>query len=142
MHVISADAARARRRFEVSADSTYRFDRFSLCPLRLHVALYAAQNLANLHLLRRAGSPYVRGVVGAATAFESKVAESTLSPTWNESYEVGCLPGERVELQVVDRDAGKRTGQNLGIVDLGIVNDFENHDDDTSNQQALAVPGS
>ena len=93
--------------------------------MRLHVEMHGAHNLTNVHLLRRAGSPYVRGVVGSATYFESRVVEATLAPVWNEVCVVGCLPGERLEVQVVDRDAGKRTGPNLGAVDLGTVDDLE-----------------
>ncbi|KAJ1462297.1 hypothetical protein M885DRAFT_456891 [Pelagophyceae sp. CCMP2097] len=124
MFTCTADAARARRRFDAQ-DATYRFDRLQLCPLRLRVEVHAAKSLANLHLLRRAGSPYVRGVVGGATFFESRVAEATLAPVWHEAYELGCSPGERISVQIIDRDAGKRTGSNLGAVDLGLVDDLD-----------------
>lgn len=121
---VSVETLRACRRFEPASEARYRFDRLSLCPLRLRVDLHAARNLQNLHLLKRAGSPYVRCVVGGAVFFESRVVEGDLSPVWNETYEVGCKPGERVELQVLDRDAGLIKSQNLGDLDLGSVDDM------------------
>lgn len=121
---VSVEAMRAYRRFELASEARYRFDRLSLCPWRLRVDVHAARNLENVHLLKRAGSPYVRCVVGGAVFFETRVVEGELSPVWDESYEVGCKPGERVELQVLDRDAGLMRSQNLGELDLGVVDDM------------------
>lgn len=121
---VSVEAMRAYRRFELASEARYRFDRLSLCPWRLRVDVHAARNLENVHLLKRAGSPYVRCVIGGAVFFETRVVESELSPVWDESYEVGCKPGERVELQVLDRDAGLMRSQNLGELDLGLVDDM------------------
>ena len=111
------------RRFELAIGVFYKFDRLSVCDYRVRVELHAARNLSNIHLLKKAGSPYVRGIVGGAASFESRVVDKNLSPLWNECYELGCRLGERIELRVLDRDGGLLGGSNLGDLDLGLVDD-------------------
>eukprot|EP00635_Sarcinochrysidales_sp_CCMP3193_P014017 CAMPEP_0118907122 /NCGR_PEP_ID=MMETSP1166-20130328/10716_1 /TAXON_ID=1104430 /ORGANISM="Chrysoreinhardia sp, Strain CCMP3193" /LENGTH=576 /DNA_ID=CAMNT_0006846483 /DNA_START=35 /DNA_END=1762 /DNA_ORIENTATION=+ len=132
----SVEAMRRDRRFDVSRESAYRFDRLAVCPWRVVVEIHAAKYLMPGSSLKlRSASPFVRGVLGDSVGFETRVAEHELSATgdvtWDEIYEVGLKDlDERLEFQVFDRDAslfgvggvvpGKRQRWGkLGTLDLG-----------------------
>ncbi|KAJ1936268.1 hypothetical protein GGF37_005678, partial [Kickxella alabastrina] len=86
----------------------------------LKVTVLAADNLYKRELFRLP-DPFVVLTVDGAQTLTTKALKRTLSPYWNETFEVRVKPTSVITVQVFDQRKFKKQGQGfLGVINVQI----------------------
>ncbi|EKE37944.1 calcium-binding protein, putative [Entamoeba nuttalli P19] len=81
----------------------------SMTKIDIELTILEAKNLAVSDLKR--SDPYVVFMANKEK-YKTKVIENVLDPVWNESFQIKVEVGEKLMLQIMDKDVGKKDDEN------------------------------